>query len=157
MKGLLYWSTTHQQWQSLIVNAEAATEPPSQQRRKDFSPDEFMNGKDLYYQQTDNLSGKATFRMHILSSSPDRLVFETENITTMRYLLVPLFHPGDMQSIYFIERESQNVWRYYSIARTGRNSSSLAAGHEESSINRAVAYYRYIAGIPADTEPPAAR
>jgi hypothetical protein len=95
--------------------------------------------------------------MCILSASPDRLVFDSENITTMHYLLIPLFHPGDIQSIYFLERESQGIWRYYSIARTGKNANTLTAGHEASSVNRAVAFYRYLVGIPTDMEPPAAR
>jgi hypothetical protein len=157
LKGVLYWSTTHKQWQTLIVDAYASTGPPADQHRKDFSPDEIVEGKDLYFQQADNLSGKATYRMRILSASPDRLVFDSENITTMRYLLIPLFHPGDIQSIYFLERESQGIWRYYSIARTGKNANTLTAGHEASSVNRAVAFYRYLAGIPTDKEPPAAR
>ncbi len=157
LKGMLYWSTTHKQWQTLIVDAYASTGPPADQRRSNFSPDEIARGKYLYFQQADNVSGKALYRMHILSASPDRLVFDTENITTMRYFLIPLFHPGEMQSIYFLERESPNVWRYYSIARTGRNANTLTAGHEASAINRAVAFYRYLAGIPADNDPPAAR
>lgn len=124
-------------------------------RRKDFSPDEIGEGKSLYFHQEDNLSGKAIYRMRIQSASHDLTVFDTENISTVRYWLLPLFHPGDMQSIYFLERESQDVWRYYSIARTGKNASTLTAGHEASSINRAVAFYRYLAGIPTDKEPPA--
>ena len=95
--------------------------------------------------------------MHIAEASADRLVFDVENVSIMRYLFVTLFHPGEMQSIYFLDRESANVWRYYSIARTGRNASRLAAGHQSSSINRAVAFYRSLAGIPTDQEPPAAR
>ena len=75
----------------------------------------------------------------------------------MRYFFVILFDPGEMQSIYFLDRESDNVWRYYSFTRTGRNASPLTTGHESSSINRAVAFYRYLAGIPSDQEPPAAR
>jgi len=39
--------------------------------------------------------------------------------------------------------------------RTGKNASLLTAGYEASSINRAVAFYRYLAGIPTDKEPPA--
>jgi hypothetical protein len=62
-----------------------------------------------------------------------------------------------MQSVYFLDRESDDLWRYYSIARTGRNASRLTAGHDASSINRAVAFYRAMAGIPTDQEPPAAR
>jgi hypothetical protein len=70
---------------------------------------------------------------------------------------MPLFRPGDMQSIYFCERESQGVWRYYRIVRTSKNASPLTAGNEASSINRAVAFYRYLTGMPTDKEPPVSR
>jgi hypothetical protein len=157
LKGVYYWSTTQKRWQTLIVDANAETGPPANQRRSDFAPDEIAEGKNLYFQQADNLSGKAIYRMRILSASPDRLVFDTENITTMRYWLIPLFHPSEIQAIYFLERQSQDVWRYYSIARTGKNANTLTSGHEASSVNRAVAFYRYFAGIPTDMEPPAVR
>lgn len=157
LKGMRYWSTTHKKWQTLIVDAYAATGPTTVQRRKDFMAGELSEGSLFYYQQTDNLTGTAFYRMHIMTVSPNRVVFETENVSTMRYLLIPLFHPGDIQSIFFLDRESPDVWRYYSIARTGRNASGLTIGHDASSINRAVAFYRYFAGIPTDMEPPAAR
>jgi hypothetical protein len=157
LKGMRYWSTTHKKWETLVVDAYASTGPPDDRRRKDFSPDEIAEGKSVYFQQADNISGKATYRMRILSASADRLVFDTENVSTMRYLLIPLFHKGDIQAIYFLERESEGVWRYYSIARTGKNASTLTAGHEASSVNRAVAFYRYFTGIPTDKEPPAMR
>ncbi len=157
LKGTRYWSTTHKQWQTLIEDAYATTGPPSYQHRKDFSPEEIVAGVSLYFRQADNLSGTATYRLRILSESSERLVFGIENITTMRYFLIPLFHPGEMQSVHFIERESSDLWRYYSIARTGKDASSLTVGHEASSINRAVAFFRYITGIPTDKEPPAMR
>jgi hypothetical protein len=155
LAGVRYWSITHKRWQTLIVSACALSGPAGGRHRKDFSPDEITEGKSLYYQQEDNLSGKAIYRMHIQSISPDRLVFDTENISTLRYFLLPIFHAGEMQSIYFFERESQDVWRYYSIARTGANASRLTEGKAASSINRAVAFYRYLAAIPTDQEPPA--
>jgi len=157
LKGTRYWSTTHQEWQTLIVDAYATSGPPAYPRRKDFSPNELVEGASLYFRQTDNLSGTATYRIHILSTSADQLAFNIENLTTMRYLLVPLFHPGEMQSVHFIQRDLADIWRYYGIARTGKNSSSLAAGHEASSVNRAVAFFRYVAGIPTDQDPPAMR
>ena len=67
------------------------------------------------------------------------------------------FTPGDLQSMYFLDRESDNVWRYYSIVRVGKNANGLIAGNESSSINRAVAFYRYLVGIPTTQEPPGAR
>jgi len=153
--GIRYWSTTHKRWQTLVITAYALSEAVGDRRRKDFSPDEMLGGRSLYFQQEDNLSGKAIYRMCIRSVSPDRLVFDTENISTMRYFLMPLFSPGEMQSIYFFERETQDVWCYYSIVRTSENASPLTAGNEASTINRAVAFYRYLVGIPTDTEPPA--
>ena len=157
LSGMRYWSTTHQQWKTLIVSAHALTGSQPGRRRQDFTPGEMKQGKMLYFEQADNLSGATIYRMHVTEASADRLVFDVENVSTMRYLFVTLFHPGEMQSIYFLNRESENIWRYYSIARTGRNASRLATGHESSSINRAVAFYRSLVGVPTDQEPPAAR
>ena len=153
--GIRYWSTTRKRWQTLVINAYALSEAVGDRRRKDFSLNEMAEGASLYFQQEDNLSGKAIYRMHIRSASSDRLVFDTENISTVRYFFMPLFRPGDMQSIYFFERESQHVWRYYGIVRTSKNASLLTAGNKASAINRAVAFYRYLTGIPTDKEPPA--
>jgi len=157
LAGMRYWSTTHKRWQTLILDANAATGSQTSQRRPDFTSDEIKEGAVLYFQQVDNLSGKTICRMRIIKVSADQLVFDVENAGTMRYAFVTLFRPGEMQSIYFLDRESDNVWRYYSFARTGRNASRLATGHEASSINRAVAFYRSLTGIPTDQEPPAAR
>jgi hypothetical protein len=41
--------------------------------------------------------------------------------------------------------------------RTGKNANGLIAGNESSSVNRAVAFYRYLVGIPTTQEPPGAR
>jgi len=157
LAGMRYWSTTHKQWRTLIVNAHALSGSQPSHLRQDFIPDEMKEGKVLYFEQADSLSGPAIYRMHIAEASKDRLVFDVENVGSIGNFFVTLFHPGEMQSIYFLDRESENVWRYYSILRTGRNASRLATGHESSSINRAVAFYRSLAGIPTDQEPPAAR
>jgi hypothetical protein len=157
LEGMRYWSTTHQQWRTLIVSAHALTGPAPRQLRQDFLPGEMTEGKLLYSEQTDNLSGTAVYRMRIREASQDRLVFDVENVSVMRFSFVTLFHPGDVQSVYFLDRESDSVWRYYNISRTGRNASRMTTGHESSSINRAVAFYRSLAGIPTDQEPPAAR
>jgi len=157
LAGMRYWSTTHKKWQTLIPEAYAVTSAQATQRRSDFTLDELKPGSVLYFVQSDNLSGKAVFRLHIAEANSDRLVFDGANVTLMRYLLLPLFHPGEMQSVYYLDRESDDIWRYYSMARTGKNASSLTTGHEASWINRSVAFFRHVAGIPTDQEPPAAR
>jgi hypothetical protein len=159
LAGMRYWSTTHQQWRTLIVSAHALTGSQPGRPRGDFTRGEMQEGKVLNLEQADNLAGTAIYRIRMAEVSADRLVFDVENVSLMRYFFVTLFHPGEMQSIYFLDRESADVWRYYSITRTGRNASRLAAGpgHESSAINRAVAFYRSLVGIATDQEPPAAR
>jgi hypothetical protein len=157
LAGVRYWSTTHQQWQTLITDAYALTGSQTPQGRRDFTPDEVKEGSVLYFEQADNLAGKGTYRLHIAKASRERIVFDVENTSSIRFLLLTLFHPGGMQSVYFLDREPENVWGYYSIARTAPNTSPLLAGHDSSWINRAVAFYRALAGIPTDQEPPAAR
>src|ERR1019366_7076187 len=40
LADMRYWSTTHQQWKTLIVSAYALTGSPAGRRRQDFAPDE---------------------------------------------------------------------------------------------------------------------
>jgi hypothetical protein len=157
LKGLLYWSATAGRWQPLILDAYAVSGPAGDHRRNDFSPAELVPGRALYVRQQDNVYGKAVYRMAILAVSPSRVAFATGNADAMGYLGLPLFPPGEFQTVCFLDRESSDVWRYYAIARTGKQASALLAGHEASLINRAVASFRHLAGMPADAEPPAAR
>jgi hypothetical protein len=157
LAGMRYWSTTHKRWRTLVVDAYALTASQGGQRRRDFTPDEMKEGNDHYFEQVDNLSGRATYRIRVVQASADRLVIDVENVSTMRYVFVPILHPGEMQSICFLDRESDTVWRYYSVVRTGKSASRLIAGNEPSAVNRAVAFYRHAVGIPTDQEPPAAR
>jgi hypothetical protein len=155
LAGMRYWSVGHKKWQTLVEDAYALTTAHAGERRPDFTPGEMKQGAVFYFTQVDNLSGKAIYRLHIAEASPDRIVFDVENVSTMRYLFLAIFHPGEVQSIYFLDRESDGVWRYYSIMRTGKNSNQLAA-KAPSSVNRTVAFYRHFVGIPTDQEPPAA-
>jgi hypothetical protein len=155
--GVRYWSTTHKRWQTLIVDAHALNDSQSSQRRADFAPDEMKPGAFLYFDQADNLSGKAMYRMHIVEASPDRIVVDVENVSPLRYFYLTVIPAGETQSIYFLDRESDGVWRFYGIVRIGKNANRMVAGNEASSINRAVAFYRHLVGIRTDLDPPAAR
>ena len=157
LAGVRYWSTTHKRWRTLIVDAHALTNSQPSQRRADFALEEMKKGSILYFEQTDNLSGKAVYRMHIVEASPDRIVVDVENVGMMRYFYLPVIPPGETQSIYFLDRESGTVWRYYGLVRIGKNANRMIAGNEASSINRSVAFYRHLVGIRTDLEPPAAR
>jgi Family of unknown function (DUF6675) len=154
LAGLLYWSTTHQTWQPLIVDAYALTAADGA-RRADFQPGDVAAGRLLYALQEDNLLGKVVYETRIATADSGRLVFTTRNAGPIQYFGLTLFRPGDIQSVCFLDREAGDVWRYYAIARMPKQVSLL--GQTASLINRAAALFRYLAGIPADQEPPAAR
>ena len=157
LTGIRYWSSTQKRWQTLIVDAHALTGLRSSEHREDFRLDEMREGAVLYFEQIDNRSGRAIYRIHVAEVSTDRIVFDMENVSTIRSLHITLFHPGELQSVYFLDRESPTVWRYYSIVRTGTNANWLLSRNESSAVNRAVAFYRHLVGVPTDQEPPAAR
>ena len=87
---------------------------------------QYVRSLDDINQVLDSLLGNAVYRIRIRSVSPERLVFDTENTSTIRYFLFPLFGPSEVQSIYFFERESPDVWRYYNLARTSASSGTRA-------------------------------
>ena len=156
--GLRYWSATEHQWRELITAASAVDGPAGKQRRVDFSAAELRSGRDLYYSQTDNRSaGQVVYRMRALEARPDRIVIAVENVTSIRLLLFTLFPPGSVQSLHFLERQPDGGWGYYSLTRTRANSSFLTGGFASSYVNRAAAFYRHIAGLPAEDMPAAAR
>ena len=130
--------------------------PDADARRKDFGIAELKAGTNFYFAQDDNRStGGIVYRMQIREIAPDRLVVETENIGAVRFLLLSLAGPGDLQTLYFLDRRTSDEWSYYSLARTAASASTLMEGHAASYINRAAALFRYFAALPTDQEPPA--
>jgi len=157
-KGVRYWSTTEKSWKPLVTDAFALAGPDPAQQRADFAAADFTKGQNLHYAQGDNRStGKTVYRERVLAVDRERVVLVSENVTPLKMAIVTLFEPGDLQAAYVIERRGPGVWSFYSLTRTRMASALLPTGGEGSYINRAVAFYRLVAAIPTDQEPPAAR
>jgi len=157
-KGVRYWSTTEKNWQLLVTDAFALSGADAALRRADFKPTELAQGQAIHYAQSDNRSaGLCVYRERVLAADRDRVLIESENLTPIRKMMVTLYAPGDLQTLYVIERRAPGQWNFFSLTRTRMASSMLPTGSEASYINRSVAFYRHVAGIPTDQEPPAAR
>lgn len=157
MVGLRYWSATDRQWRELVTSAVALQGPDSRIARSDFTIAEMRSGRDLYFAQRDNRSsGEVVYRVQVRQASGDRIIVAMENVTGVRLLLVTLFPAGSLQTVYILERQSGDVWDYYSLGRTATSSSVFTAGFGASYANRAIAVYRHIAKLPEDAIPPAA-
>lgn len=158
MKDARYWSVRDRAWKPLVTDAEALASPDPLQKRADFSAAELAARRDAFFVQHD---GRATngvvYRMRVRESGPDRLVVESENVTGIKLLMVTLFQPRSLQTIHTFQRLAPNSWGYYGLSRTTETGSSSAVdGHAASYVNRMAAYYRLLAGIPTDRDPPMA-
>jgi hypothetical protein len=161
MTEIVYWSSTRSRWRKLFKEAAALAEPDRQATRADFSPEELEPGALLHYWlKEDNPTAGVIYHLLIHERTPSRVVFETANLTPLRASLLLLgariAAPGEFRQIYYIEQQADSTWSYYSLVRLGR-ASSLAGTSETNYRNRAEAYFRYIAQLDMDREPPAAR
>ena len=116
---------------------------------------ELMAGSSFTYFEVSH--GRTVYRMTVLERTAERLVVSTENLTPIRIGILTAFDPGAMQSVIFLDRRGAGVWGYYQTIRATEGASAIAMGSNASYVNRLAALYRYMAGIPTDQEPPAAR
>jgi len=54
-------------------------------------------GVALPYSQTGTGAGTVAYRMRTIEARPSRVVWTTENTTTIQAMQVPLFSPGELQ------------------------------------------------------------
>ena len=154
LRGVKYWSVTDSAWRTLVTDAGALDGMDLPRRRADFAAAEMTPGRDLYFDQRDNRSsGLVTYRMRVLERGENHAVIQIENVTSVWLFVIPLFGPGDLQSLYILRRLSPGVWSYQSL--TGAREAVLIPSETASYVNRAVAIYRHILGIPTDQDPPA--
>lgn len=154
---MLYWSASRQVWRPLVNEAFALSGPHEEQRRRDFSSDELKAGTLLHFWQDENSPADSlVYRLRVRDRTQDRLILTLENAHAINFMLMPLFEPGAYQSIIYVTRENGQLWRYYSLQRAAIGVSVSTREHRSSYINRAAALFRYVAGIPTDSEPPLA-
>jgi hypothetical protein len=155
-RGLLYWSVTDKRYLPLVTDAGALSGPDARQRRLDFTLGELRAGIDLFFLQQDNRSSDAVvYRMRVLAIDSKHLVISVENVTAVSVFIFTAFDPGDLKSTYVFMRLSPTTWGYYSLSGA-REGVALLGSHGSSYLNRAMAIYRHLAGLPGDQGPPAA-
>ena len=157
LREVRYWSVTDRQWDTLFTRTTSLSSPDPDTPRGDFSVAEIRSGSELYFLSADNrLQKDMVTRLYIRDVGTDRIVLEMTNVAPLRWFAFTMVPAGDMQTLYFLDRQLDGSWQFYSVTRVLNASvllSRFAGG--PSYINRAVAMYRYIAGIPTDRDPPA--
>ena len=156
-RGIRYWSVTDRAWLTLVTDATALSGPKPTLTRSDFTVDELKAGADLYFAEWDNRSsGPVIYRMRIRDLTPNSFVVETDNVTPVRYMMLQVYPVGDLRTVAYLECASDGAWNYYSLNEIISEPRWLPQS-DKSFVNRAVAFFRLVAGIPTDREPPVAR
>jgi hypothetical protein len=154
LRGVQYWSVTDHRWQVLITDSSAVSSMNGEQGRADFSVAEMQSGQDLYFEQQDNRSsGRVIYRMKLRERADQGFVLTIDNVTGVWLFLFRLFGPGDLQSLYVLERLGPEEWGYYSL--TGVREGILSGkGDRASYVNRALSIYQHITRQPVDQNTP---
>jgi hypothetical protein len=160
--SIRYFSVRDEEWQPLFRQAYAIDDlvstAPASARRGDFAAADVQTGRTMrFWQEENSLLSPVTYRLTIRERTENRLVYTIVNETAGKAMFLRAIEPGEFRQLYVLERDESegNVWRYYSLAeaRTKMGPFNLSS---RSYINRAGAYFRYIAGLPTDMEPPPA-
>jgi hypothetical protein len=150
-RGMKYWSAGDGKFLTLITDSAAVDSSDAERRRPDFSKDEMKPGKDLYFVQDDNRSsGDVTYRMRVIEKERDRLVVTIENVSTVWVVLLPVFEPGDIRTVYIFQKLGEGSWGYYSLLAAKDGGLGIIEGHEDSFISRATGFFHYLVGLPDD-------
>ena len=155
-KSIRFWSVMYETWDDFVDSSGFVDGPEGQQVLPDYAPADYVTGRDFYYFEASR-AGRTIHRMTVRKRSADRIEIATENITPIRFAMATLFEPGALQSVTFFDRRSSSEWGYFQTIGVGLGSSFITVQSTSPYINRLTALYRYLAGIPTDRDPPAAR
>ena len=147
-----------QEWRDLFTVAHALSSAERGTKCSDFAPRDLMPGPLRYFRLREHGPVGATiFRMRIFERTSDRLIVD---IWTARAVDPPLhlkIYAGGYRYLFLIDREDAGIWRYYAVTGLRGAGGAVATWFRNSYVNRAVAMFRYMTGIPIEQELPAAR
>jgi hypothetical protein len=150
------WSVESHDWRPLLADATALEGANPDSRRGDLAPAEFAQGALLHLLYDDSQPiGPVVYEFAVRERTDARIVLSMRNISPAKAVGLTLGGPGDILVAIFLERESASLWRYYSLSHTNLAVPfGLGPGPAEFR-NRAAAMFRFAAGLPTDTMPPA--
>ena len=156
-RGILYWSVANGAWQPMLTDASALSGPDPALRRPDFKPAEMQVGARLYMLLDDDRPpGPVVFATEIREADAGGFMTVAANVSPVTLMGMTIADPGDLASLLAVHRVGPDEFSYFALSSIALSPMVAASVSDASHINRAVAAFRYLAGIPGDREPPAA-
>jgi len=114
-------------------------------------------GATLQFVQSDNRSsGAVVYRLQMRERLPERLIVAFENVSPVKSWVVTRYGAGVLRTVVFFHHVSRAEWSFYGIWGIPEAGRFLGNAPTASYVNRAIALFRHVAGIPPTREPPAA-
>ena len=158
LEQLRYWSTSRQTWRRLYDVAHAVRSADDLTRIPDPEPADLVEGASFHSLQDDNDPVSAVVvTMTIRQRREDSLLATFRNATSGRFLGLRVLPAGSAESMLHLHRTDRGTLLLRLVSRTTADLPVWMLPSTNSHANRAVAFYRYLAGIPTDQEPPARR
>ncbi|MGD9510258.1 MAG: DUF6675 family protein [Geminicoccaceae bacterium] len=154
-RQLRYWNVAAGRWLPLLADASPVTGAEHERRRPDFKLDELLAGKPLFLLYDDDESpGPVVFELEVADAGQDGFTATARSVTPMRLLGVTLAGPGDLGSVLAVRRLGPDEFGYYALSAAALSPFAMLTVPDSTLANRAVASFRFLAGIPSDREPP---
>lgn len=151
------WSARRQTWLPMLEDGSALAGPDADLRRRDFQAADFRPGARLFALYDDAESvGPVVYETLVLTADETSVDLVTRNVVPARLMGFTVAGVGDIATHVALRRGSDDLVRYYALTAVNLASIASAMTPEAAHINRAVATFRYVAGIPSTAEPPAA-
>lgn len=158
LRNVRYWSTSAQAWRDLFGTAYALGQTQKEAKRADFEPKDLVPGPVRHFWAEERGPvGGAIFRLRVLERTPERLVVDIRNQRAVQPLAHPKISAGGYRHLFIFEQEANGVWRYFGMTGLRGSGGAVITWIRGSYLNRAIALFRYVSGVPMEKEPPAAR
>ena len=150
------WNGDKETWQPLLEDAAALAGPDAEARRSDFAPGEFRKGAKLHvlYDDADPV-GPIVYRMAVHAIDAGGFTLVTKNVVPGRLMGFTMAAAGGIHGVVTVRKEG-SLMRYHALTAIALAPMAAAMVPDAAHVSRAVATFRYLAGIPTDREPPPA-
>ncbi len=143
LKGVKYYSHTHKKIRTLFYDSYVIASPDNPTKIDDPISQKLKNYDKIYIFQDDSTFGKNIFSVEYTLNSSYSIIIKIENITTMKYLFIPLIPPHKMVT-YMIVIPGSNSILFYGLSFSNfKNFLPVGKENVVSFYNRLIAMYNW--------------
>jgi len=151
--GIHYWSVTRGRWRTLITKAQRL-DADGAPRPGDLPEESLNQGSQFWFHQEENTpAGSVDYVLTVEEADADHLSLDLRNTRPIRFLGLTMFAPGEYRFHHAFWHGAADQWTYRGEFEARGTTDIPFADRGPSYANRAQAVFRYLAGLPSETEP----